>query len=431
MMSRFLSAYHAYAGASTDASFEFQHAGALACLSAITIGRRWIPKGANGIHPNLYWLLVAHSTNERKTTSVNLALSVIREVEPERIGPDDFTAESLPFHMRAKKGGKALNKLIIGLGEYGDFLAQSKKSYGAGLMQMLCKLYDGDDIHRWRATSKTIKVEDPHLTMIGACAYGMMEQFVSGDDWSSGFWPRHIFVRSTTRPNIYPVDPPTAYGERAQAIEALSSLKKEIENTPSLIGTTPEAEQMFVDYRASIPEDLKDPTKAAQRERSFKMVWKIALLYQTDQDPQAPIGPVAMHYAIKYVDAAWTNFLYVYDLTACSIFTRFMLKVQAEIAAAGEGGISKRDLFRVFRAKGDTLIKALDLLVRLDSIEIRKIATGGRPSERAYSVAELKDTFSPEVIREIREAIDARQIDEADELPEAPETPESDPEVQH
>jgi hypothetical protein len=105
-LSRFLAAYHDLFFSSTDACPEYALASGLACLSTISLSRRWIERGG-GIHPNLYLLLVGESSRDRKSTSIKMAQGLLADVEESRLGPGDFTSEGLVFHMRKRKAGNS------------------------------------------------------------------------------------------------------------------------------------------------------------------------------------------------------------------------------------------------------------------------------------------------------------------------------------
>jgi len=148
-MSQFLSAWEAYVSQATDASWDYIHAGGLTALSTIALGRRTIDRGS-GVKPYIFVMITGPSSAKRKTTIVRHVVDLVNEVEPDRIGPNDFTPEYLVAYIRDRPGGKKVNnRLLLPIKEFGTILAQ-QRSYAATLAPMMCDLYDGDDYRRGR-----------------------------------------------------------------------------------------------------------------------------------------------------------------------------------------------------------------------------------------------------------------------------------------
>ena len=86
---------------------------------------------------------------------------MLNEVEPDRIGPNDFTPEYLVAYMRDRPNGKKVNnRLLLPIKEFGTILAQ-QRSYAATLAPMMCDLYDGDDYRRGRVGKKMMVIKKP------------------------------------------------------------------------------------------------------------------------------------------------------------------------------------------------------------------------------------------------------------------------------
>lgn len=381
-MSRFLAAYQTLFSKSTDAPREFGHAGALNCLSGIALGRRWIDRGG-GIRPNLYMMLVAGSSSDRKSTSVRLSMNLLEAVAPERVGPDDFTAEGLLKYMRPRKGkGKTRNKLVLGIEEFGQTLA-AKGSYAETLGATLCKLYDGSDFTRVRATSQMLTISKPRIGVFAAVAYGMLEQFADPREWATGFYSRFLFVTPLFWGPKYTTVPPTAKHEFDAARLALASLQDELKQAPGPMAVLPSAEQLHAQYAASFPNFDDNPIWAAQRERTLYSVWKLAMLYQIDDDPHAPISPYAMDSAITFARRSWRGFKKIHAATASDEFSRLANKISDRIRESGTEGFAKREILRSFNLTVGKLVPILDTLVKMGAVEIVNVVPtgGGRPRE--------------------------------------------------
>ena len=224
-MSRFLAPYMQYVAQRTDAPVEFGAAAGLMCLSGITMGRRWLP---SGLHPNIYMLLVGPSSRDRKSTSISLAMDILEDVEPQRIGPNDFTSEGLVSRMRTTKDSDPENsKMVIAIPEFGTYLTGAKKNYMLGGSTLLCQLYDGDTVSRARAKD-TIIVKRPRVSLIGGCAHGMLEKYVEGVDWEGGFFARMLFILGKTKTHDFNTLPTKNDAARDVVRAALKDLSNEL-----------------------------------------------------------------------------------------------------------------------------------------------------------------------------------------------------------
>jgi hypothetical protein len=390
-VSRFLGAYEAFIAKATDAPVEFGHAAGLACLSTVALGRRWIDRG-QGIRPNLYLLLTADSSKDRKSTSVGHAVDLLRDVEEERLAPGDFTAEGLISYMRKRKTGSKA-KLLIAISEFGQYLAAAG-TYGATTSATLCKLYDGESFERVRSGKKPLIIENPRVSMIGAVAYGMLEKYADPKEWITGFFARMMFVTPRTRPPRYDSPPPKPRFERDVARACLGDLRDELKRTGlKPLGVTAEADAVYSKWAKGFIQEMPDPAAMAARERLLNGVWKVAMLYQIDADPNESVSAEAMARACAFGQNCWASFLVVYGATAGDNFSRILRRAWQFISAAGPAGVSRREILRRFGANANVVLNALDVLQKMDAVALKNLPApkGGRPSTVCVAIEPYKD----------------------------------------
>lgn len=361
-MSRFLGPYMSYVAQHTDAPVEFGHAAGLMCLSGITIGRRWL---MNGLHPNLFMLLVGPSSRDRKSKSIELGIDILEDVEPQRIGPSDFTMEGILNAMRTTKDGDPeVARMVIPIPEFGAYLAQGKKSYMMGSSAILCQLYDGDTVKRQRAKDMLV-VKKPRVSLIGGCAHGMLEAYVEKLDWEGGFFARMMFVLGKTKTHEYTALPPKNSAARDVVRAALRDLANQLHAYPTAHPIDQTAQQIYDNHVRTIPDRGGDSATVAQRERLLNSIPKLALLYQIDANPQVPIGPDAMQAAINFSQHAWASFVYAYGLSAGSHASKLMKKIWRKLWDAPRHEMKRRDLLRGFTLTLGELVPVLDALRKL------------------------------------------------------------------
>lgn len=371
-MSRFLAAYEDLFAKSTDAPVEFGHAGGLAVLSAIALGRRWIERGASRIKPNIFMLLTADSSRDRKSTSVQIATNILREVESKRIGPDDFTAEGLVSMMRKRPGkGKTRNRLILAIEEFGSYLATARRAYGENLAASMCKMYDGRSFEKARSGKKPILIKDPMVTLFGGVAYGMLEKYADPNDWTTGFFTRILWITPVNRRPLFVTPPQTPTLEIKVAIDKLADLSRDLRTTRKngAMQLTSNAEVLHAEFskELELDEAREDPAVVAQRERLLNAVWKLAILYQIDIDPNKPISDQAVDSACMFARLAWQGFRTVHSRASGTYNNRIYRRTWEFLHKKGKP-VPKRDIYRTLAVPVEEIMPVLTGLVQAGMI---------------------------------------------------------------
>lgn len=382
-MSRFLAPYRAYVSKITDASYEYAEAGGLALLSTIALGRRMVNRGS-GIHPNIFMLLMANSSTDRKSTIVENAVELIRDVDESRLGPDDFTPEALLSVMRVhavdKKGNvpPSRNKMLLPISEFGMLLSQTK-NYAATMAPTMCRIYDGASFERVRVgAGGSLRVRDPRVSMLGGCAFAMMREYQAEGDWGNGFYARTIFVIPKNRPPPFASQPIRLQADYDQIRMLLADLCADL-NRPCLsqggMQITAGADKIYEQWIAAfVKPSENDIMRTAQFARLQTITYKIAMLYQIDIDPMADIGIQAMDAAIQFANRAWVAFEFVYMTVSGTNRSKQVSRVWQEISDAKENGLTRRGLLRNTHWTLDVVQPLADFLV--DAGVVRKVVTG-------------------------------------------------------
>jgi hypothetical protein len=400
-MSRFLTAWEQYVSQATDASWDYIHAGGLATLSTVALGRRSIARGS-GVRPNIFVMITGPSSAKRKTTIVRHVCDILGEVDPERLGPNDFTAEYLVSYMRDRPNGKKVNnRLILPIKEFGTILAQ-QRSYAGTLAPMMCDLYDGDDYRRGRVGKKMMVIKKPRLSMVGACAYAMIEEYGSPKDWSNGFFSRMLWVAPNYNRPTFSSEPTPPPGLRKGVIRQLTDLQEHLKKNMLRLEVHRDGDGIYDDFATWIGHQYNetDLVRGAYAARLLTNVWKLALLYQIDDNPDARVSPQAVHKATAFAKDCWNSFEVVYKLVAGTDYSRGLQKLRNFIRGAGPMGVPRSTALRAFHISAHTFQSHLDLLTRNGEVEIRRVSARG-PSGRA-SVREI--------LHYIDDALDARVV---------------------
>jgi len=203
----FIDRYVEYGWSRTDAPRQYHIAGGAVILSAIMCPFVTLPAQHTKIRPNIWAMILAGTTVTRKSTSMDLAMSTLREV----LSSDDFlmgtdgSQEGILTELQQRDGKTS----IFHRDEITGFIeATVKKDYMAGLLQSLTSLYDCRQEKRTLRTG-TIDVKKPRLIIWCGGIKTQMQEVVTIEHIRSGFLPRFIIVSGTTSSEqLRPIGPP-------------------------------------------------------------------------------------------------------------------------------------------------------------------------------------------------------------------------------
>ena len=210
-----------------DAPWEFLYFSTISAIGAALGNKVWMTFQKN-MYPNLYFLIIAKSTIFRKSASIKMGQTVIRDMDfamkesyerdlqifeerynewantPNRsvadrptppvddsiFSPNDITPEYLIDVMAAGDGSAYLS-----YSEMGSLLATSNKSYMSGYKQLLTDMYDcGTYIKGRKSDKRNVFVKTPCPSIIAASTIQWLKEYLSESELLSGFLSRFLFV---------------------------------------------------------------------------------------------------------------------------------------------------------------------------------------------------------------------------------------------
>ncbi len=185
----------------TDAPQCFILFSGLALLSAVLNHFRFV--WAMPTHLNLYILLLAQSTSERKSTVIDIVgdyLAEVGKIAPEPIKliyPSAFSPEAFFDELTEHNRG------IILWRELNVVKSLFEKTYGKGLSSQFTNIWDGRPISKRFKTDGFKSVNNPVVSIL--CG-GIGEWLVEGLkklDFQGGLWTRFLFVPVTSKNKEY------------------------------------------------------------------------------------------------------------------------------------------------------------------------------------------------------------------------------------
>ena len=218
-VSSFVNDYIDYAKCVAPMTPRIFHESAALLLPAIGIARRLVlPMAFGNIYPNLFIVWIAQSTLFNKTTALDIARSLARDVFPHLLSVQDTTPEALYSDLaghepsnyssftkqeqenwRHERNFSAQKGLL--LDEMSGLMAGAGKDYNAGLIEAFMKFYDCDPLFD-RSTKKDgrIVIRDSYLSLLGASTpLGMSHYLNTNRLWANGWWIRFAILTPENR----------------------------------------------------------------------------------------------------------------------------------------------------------------------------------------------------------------------------------------
>lgn len=229
----FISRYMEWATRQSDASSNYHEAGAFILLSSILSGRVVLPTNFGKIYPNLWFMILGDTTLSRKSTSLDMAMDLLHEVDDNAILATDGTVEGLLGQLSQRPGQPS----IFLRDEFSGMLeSMVHKDYMAGMAEFFTKLYDGK-MQKRVLRRETIEVHDPRLIMFVGGIKEKIAGLLTDEHVTSGFLPRFLFaVGKTDLSKIRGIGPPTEVSleERDELVKELQQISNFYVSTQSI-----------------------------------------------------------------------------------------------------------------------------------------------------------------------------------------------------
>jgi len=229
----FVERYIAWASALGDAAPQYHQAGAFIILAGLLSGSVRLPTSFGTIIPNLWFMILADTTLTRKTTSMDIAMDLLMEIEEDVVMATDGSLEGLLTGLSSRPGQPS----IFLRDEFSGLLeSMTKKDYMAGMAELLTKLYDGK-MQKRMLRKEVIEVRDPRLILFAGGIKNRITGLLTFEQVSSGFIPRFVFITAESDlSRLRPIGPPTtkSTGNRDAILEELRDISHQYNQTQVL-----------------------------------------------------------------------------------------------------------------------------------------------------------------------------------------------------
>ncbi len=278
-------------------SFHFW-AGVSAIAGALQ-GKCWIDMDKFKWKPNFFIIYVARPGMLQKSTTMDVAMDFLREVEGIHFGPTSVTWQRLTEKMGEAQEQYTLrsgdeyptSSITIAARELGTFLDPQNRE----LVDVLVDLWDGKDVPWVRGTKGEgdVAIENPWINLIGATTPGwiagnMPEYLIGG-----GFASRTIFIYGEKKRYFiaYPQDHVT--GEDTKLRTMLQHDLKEIAKLAGEFTLDREAKEWgtawYQDHWTRTPKHLRGERMGGYVARKQTHLHKLAMVVRSAQDDSMQI----------------------------------------------------------------------------------------------------------------------------------------------
>ena len=197
--------YINWAKAATDAPSVFHEGCAFIILSSLLSGNLVLPTSFGDVYVNLWVIILADSTLARKSTTMSMAVKMIKDIDDSILLANDGTIEGLLSELQKRPNKSSL----FHRDEISGFLETViKKDYLSGMLEWITQLYDGTSIKRI-LRKETITVAEPRFLFLTGGVLSRVDELLGYQHITSGFIPRFIVIRAKADLTKYrPLGPP-------------------------------------------------------------------------------------------------------------------------------------------------------------------------------------------------------------------------------
>lgn len=375
--------YVDYARSLTDAPLAF-HVGAGLVALAGAAGSRlsWTGGGGRENWPNLYLLLLAPSGIYRKSTSVDLACSLLERACPGVVMDREFSPERFIRNLAQHPTS------VLKEAEFASLLERMKATYMSGLKQRLTELYDCVPEYARNISGaeggqggERIRIMRPALSILSASTTDWLVASITEMDLRSGFLPRFLMISSETR------EPEPAGGywaERDMAAEnRLVQVLGEIAHRPSAHLNVSQVRDQLVTWDTKARKRYEvgagtDELAGLYARLAHSAAKLCALLTVAEEPAQAEYTVLPqtatratrlMDWILKQSEATYAEHL---------VFEKFERLAQKALLMISHEGTERREILRRLHLPVDQMNKLLDTLRERGQVDVTSVATGGR-----------------------------------------------------
>lgn len=339
----------------------------LSCTCPLDYGMNYAGK----LRANMFVLLVGRSGEDQKSSALGIGRELLFEAAPPLVGDFPGSPEGLIDSLQ-----RAPSQMIP-ISEMGRFLSSAQKGYYEPIKALMADLWDSQAIQRAKANGKSVKIDNPRLSVVAACSLPYLEKYTLAEDWTGGFmgrWAVMYGTRERTDPD--PAGDDSDFKRLADDLRA----RAQVQNAGFCSGLSPAAKVMWANWFHEVSARKLPDTIVGIRSRAPTMARKAALIYAWDWGKPFAGTPWQMdeaelYYGIQFAELHIKSIVGVSDMIADHPDARARRSVLEAVAAIG-GSCTLGALIARLKWKRKPLAETLDSLMEEKRI-LRTMGTEG------------------------------------------------------
>lgn len=334
--------------------------------------------------PNFYIIFVAPPGVATKSTTISVAMNLLKQVDGIQMGPQSLTWQGLTSGLQ-----KSLQLIPMGAPASGDLLDQSYMSQSAitcelselgtmldtrdtALISVLIDLWDGRDgtWERWLRSNENTKIENPWINIVAATTPSWLRQNFTEEMITGGLVSRVVFAYAEKKQYLIPyinqlVDA-TAHLELEKALvhdlNEINLLKGDFRLTPAALEL---GKSWYHQHWENVDDHLKDPKFQGYNARKQTHVHKLAMVLSAAESDGLIIDRRHLEIALALMSGVENDMHIVFNSIGMvqsakdMEFIKGILKTQGTIRDIHLWGACYRFMTRMdFQAATDACVKA-------------------------------------------------------------------------
>lgn len=337
--------------------------------------------------PCFYTILVSPPGVVTKSSTINVGIDLLRQVEGVIVGPSSMTWQGLTknfedaMQMVPMNDGQSLlnqefitqSAISIGIRELGTFLNMRDPE----LISVLIELWDGNDLfERWLRASENTRIENPFLNIISATTPSWIVENFGDLTIGGGLASRIIFVYADKKRQLVPLISAQVNAELNKELE--EKLFHDLREIAKLKGTfhfTPGAERLISDWYGkhwlSPEEHLAHNRFEGYKARKQTHMMKLCMVLSAAEGDSLEINEGHVNFALHILSGVEADMLKVFNSIGKPVTTRHMDDILANMRSRKK--MTKPELWRIAMTSmsAKEFSDAMDGLIQANYLTIR------------------------------------------------------------
>jgi hypothetical protein len=326
---------------------------------------------AGPLRANNFCLLVGRSGEDQKSTALSVGKKVLDAAAAPLIGDFPGSPEGL-IDSLARRPSQ-----FIPISEFGKFLSSAQRGYFEPTKTLLADLWDSLPTQRTKANNKTIRVDNPRLSIGAACSIPYLEKHTLAEDWTGGFMGRWtVLYGKRERVDPDPVGDNTHFQWLVDEIRKRATMP----SAGWCNGLDSQASKLWRDWFTDVTNRKLPDNIIGIRSRAPSMARKIALVYGWDfgkalHGKPWDMGVDVLEPAIALAELHITSLVHLSDVIAEHPDARLRRSVMMAIAQH-KGVATLGEILSVLKMRKRPVVEMLDALMEEGRVTRQKTTLG-------------------------------------------------------